>query len=86
MLNYVRQSPDKTFIIATEVGMIERLKLEFPDKIFFQAPPGGICLQMKKTTLKLVLDSLEKEQFKVTVPEDIMFRAKKALDRMLKVD
>ena len=86
MLNYVRQSPDKTFIVATEVGMIERLKLEFPDKLFFQAPPGGICLQMKKTTLKLVLDSLEKEQFKVKVPEDIMFRAKKALDRMLKVD
>jgi quinolinate synthase len=86
MINYVRQSSDKTFIIATEIGVIERLRLEFPERVFFQAPPGGTCLQMKKTTLKLVLDALEKEQFKVTVPEDIRIRAKKALDRMLNVD
>jgi len=85
MVNYVKQSPDKTFIIATEVGVVERLRLVFPDKVFFQAPPGGTCLQMKKTTLPLVLDALEKEQFKVTVPEDIRVRAKKALDRMLNV-
>jgi len=85
MVNYVKQSPDKTFIIATEIGVVERLKLEFPEKIFFQAPPGGTCLQMKQTTLALVLDALEKEQFKVTVPEDIRVRAKKALDRMLNV-
>jgi quinolinate synthase len=86
MVNYVKHSPDKTFIIATEIGVIERLKLEFPEKVFFQAPPGGTCLQMKKTTLALVLDALEKEQFKVTVPENIMLRAKKALDKMLNVD
>ena len=86
MINYVRQSSDKMFIIATEVGMIERLRLEFPDKIFFQAPPGGICIQMKKINLGLVLDALETEQFKITVPEDIRVRAKKALDRMLDVD
>jgi len=86
MVNYVKQSPDKTFIIATEIGVIERLKLEFPEKVFFQAPPGGTCLQMKKTTLELVLDALEKEQFKVTVPENIRVRAKKALDKMLNVD
>lgn len=85
MVNYVKQSPDKTFIIATEIGVVERLRLEFPDKTFFQAPPGGTCLQMKKITLQLVLDALETEQFKVTVPEDIRVKAKKALDRMLNV-
>jgi quinolinate synthase len=85
MMNYVRQSPDETFIIATEIGLIERLRLEFPDKVFFQAPPGGTCIQMKKTNLRLVLDALEKEQFKVTVPEDIRVKAKRALDRMLEV-
>lgn len=85
MVNYVKQSSDRTFIIATEVGVVKYLRLEFPDKTFFQAPPGGTCLQMKKITLELVLDSLEKEQFKVTVPEDIRVKAKKALDRMLNV-
>jgi quinolinate synthase len=86
MINYVRQSLDKTFIIATEIGLIERLRLEFPDKVFFQAPPGGICVQMKKINLGLVLDALEKEQFKIKVPEDIRVKAKKALDKMLDVD
>jgi len=85
MVNYVKNSRDNTFIIATEVGVVERLRLMFPEKVFFQAPPGGICLQMKQTTLALVLDALEKEQFKVTVPEDIRARAAKALDRMLNV-
>ena len=85
MINYVKQSPDQTFIIATEVGVVERLRQMFPEKTFYQAPPGGVCLQMKKTTLPLVLEALEKEQFKVTVPEDIRVKAKKALDRMLNV-
>ena len=85
MLNYVKDSPDQTFIIATEVGVVERLRQMFPEKTFYQAPPGGTCLQMKKTTLELVLDSLEKEQFKVTIPENIRVRAQKALDKMLNV-
>lgn len=85
MINFVKNSSDNKFIIATEVGVVNRLKIEFPGKIFFQAPPGGTCLQMKKITLDLILDSLMKKQFKVTVPEHIRVRAKKALDRMLNV-
>lgn len=85
MINFVKNSSDNKFIIATEVGVVNRLKIEFPEKIFFQAPPGGTCLQMKKITLDLILDSLKKKQFKVTVPEHIRVRAKKALDRMLNV-
>ncbi len=86
MIEYVKQSPYREFIIATEIGLIERLKLEAPEKKCFQAPPGGTCVQMKKNYLNLVLESLEKEQYKVTVPEDIRVKAKKALDRMLDVD
>jgi quinolinate synthase len=86
MVNYVKKSQDKKFIIATEIGVVEWLRLKFPEKVFFQAPPGGTCLQMKQINLGLVLDVLEKEQFKVTVPEHIRVRAKKALDRMLDVN
>jgi quinolinate synthase len=85
MINYVKNSLDKTFIIATEIGVVERLRLMFPEKVFLQAPPRRVCLQMKEINLGLVLDALEKEQFKVTVPEDIRVRAEKALDRMLNV-
>ncbi len=86
MVGYVKKSPDKKFIIATEIGLIERLKLEEPERIFFQAPPGGTCLQMKRINLELVLEALQKDQYKVTVPEDIRMRAKEALDKMLNVD
>jgi quinolinate synthase len=85
MVNYVKNSRDKTFIIATEIGVVERLRLMFPEKVFLQAPPRRVCLQMKEINLGLVLDALEKEQFKVTIPEDIRVRAEKALDRMLNV-
>ena len=86
IVEYVKKSPDKKFIIATEMGVIERLKLEAPEKICLQAPPGGACIQMKRTNLELVLESLEKERYRVTVPEDIRIRAKEALDKMLDVD
>jgi len=82
----VKKSQDKKFIIATEIGIIERLKLEAPEKKCLQAPPGGTCIQMKKNNLELVLEALEKEQYKVTVPEDIRVKAKEALDKMLDVD
>jgi quinolinate synthase len=85
MINYVKECSDNIFIIATEVGVVERLRQLFPEKTFYQAPPGGTCLQMKKTTLELVLESLEKEQFKVVISENIRVRAQKALDRMLNV-
>lgn len=86
MVRYVKESSDKKFIIATEIGIIERLKLEAPEKVCLQASPGGICIQMKRNNLGLVLDALEKEQYKVTVPEDIRIRAKEALDKMLDVN
>jgi quinolinate synthase len=41
---------------------------------------------MKKNFLPLVLEALEKEQYKVRVPEDIRVKAKEALDKMLDVD
>ena len=86
MVDYVKKSQDEKFIIATEMGIIERLKLEAPSKICLQAPPGGICFQMKRNNLQLVFEALEKEQHKVTVPEDVRIKAKKALDKMLDID
>ena len=85
MIDYVKRSFSKEFIIATEIGLIERLKIEVPGKKFFQALPGGTCFQMKTNTLELVLESLDKEQIKVTIPEGIRVKSKEALDKMLDV-
>ncbi len=83
MIGYAIQSDAKEFIIATEMGMIEMLRLQVPGKIFYSAPPGSTCVNMKKTNLKLVLDALENEAPVITVPEKIRLKAKEALDRMI---
>jgi quinolinate synthase len=85
MTEYAKNSDAKKFIIATEIGMIEMLKLQAPGKTFYTAPPGGTCINMKKNNLELVLEALKNEAPVVTVPEEIRRKAKKALDRMLEV-
>jgi len=85
MEKVVRENPAKEFIIATELGMIEKLKRIAPEKIFYAAPLAGICLNMKKVTLQNVYETLKDERNEVTVPEDVRVKAKKSLDRMLKV-
>ena len=85
MVKRVGESSSKEFIIGTEVGMIERLKIEYPDRTFYAAPPGATCIQMKKITLGSVFEALEKERYVVRVPEDIRVKARAALDRMLEL-
>ncbi len=83
MLRYVRETDGKEFIIGTESGILYRMKKENPEKQFFPVRRDTICVNMKKITLEKVLNSLEKEEYKVTVPEDIRIRALKAIERML---
>ncbi|MEM4245851.1 MAG: quinolinate synthase NadA [Candidatus Bathyarchaeia archaeon] len=85
MVTRVGKSPKTEFIIGTEVGMVERLKRLYPAKTFYAAPPGATCIQMKKITLRKVMDALMNERYRVRVPEDVRLRAKKALDRMLEL-
>jgi quinolinate synthase len=85
MLEFVKSSPAKQFIVATEIGMIHPLKKMRPDAEFFPASRRGVCPNMKKVTLEKVRDSLANRQYEVTVPEDIRLRAKKALERMVEI-
>ena len=43
MLRYVRQSSANEFIVCTERGLLHRLKLDNPDKIFYNPSPLNIC-------------------------------------------
>jgi len=83
MLKYMKDSDNKSFIIGTEVGIIHRLKKENPDKEFIPAFTKAICPNMKLTNLEKILWSLEGEETKIEVPEDIAVRAKSAIDRMI---
>jgi quinolinate synthase len=85
MIEYAKNSEAREFIIGTEIGMIEMLKLKVPGKTFYTAPPGGTCVNMKKNNLNLVLEALKNEGPVVTVPDEIRRKARRALDRMIEV-
>jgi quinolinate synthase len=85
MLEFVRKSPAKRFIVATEAGMIYPLKKQNPGAEFIAASNRAICPNMKKITLEKVAWSLEDMQYKITVPEEIRIKAKKALDKMVEI-
>lgn len=85
MIKYARESDVKEFIIGTERGMVERLRLEVPEKTFIYVGFGQTCMQMKKNTLENVLAALQEMKHVVIVPEDTRIGAYNALNRMLKV-
>jgi quinolinate synthase len=85
MLAYVANSPAKRFIIATEIGILYRLRRDNPDKEFIIPSSTLICRDMKQTTLEDLHRSLATMTPVVTVPEAIRVRARQALDRMLAV-
>lgn len=84
MLKFAAESDGKQFIVATEQGLIERMKRENPDKEFYPAYRAKLCSNMKRTSLRDVRDALAKDRYEITVPEDIAQKAVRALDEMLK--
>jgi len=85
MIKYAKESPDKEFIVGTEIGLLYTLSKQNPDKKFYPATKLSDCPNMKLNTLEKILWSLEDMVYKVTVPEDIRVKAWNAIDKMLKI-
>jgi quinolinate synthase len=85
MLDYVKGSPNKAFIIGTEVGIIHTLKVQNPDKTFIPADESMVCVDMKKIRLFDIVHSLLTLSPVVRVEEQTRIKAKRAVERMLKV-
>ena len=83
MAKYVRTSPSKTFIIATENGLLYRLRKDNPDKRFLPASDQASCHYMQRNTLEKVFWSLAKRQHPITVDPAIAKRALIPIERML---
>ena len=81
MANFANSNATKDFIVITECGMTEKLRQDAPDKNFHSF--CNICPYMKSTTLPLVVRSLTFNQHEITLPQDIIAKARKALDKML---
>jgi len=85
MCRYARESQAKTFIVATEEGLLHRLRKENPDKSFILAYEGAVCPNMKLNTLERIYIALKEEKHVVTVPESIASKARKALEKMFEL-
>lgn len=81
MVKRAKESEAKRFIIATETGLLYRLKTENPDKEFMPAYSNAICVYMKRITLQKIYESLRKREHVVKVPPEIASRAAEALRR-----
>ena len=73
------------FIVATEVGILHRLRRENPSKRFFAANEKASCAYMKVTTLPKVKRALEHMQHRITVPAPVASRARRAIERMIAI-
>ena len=85
MMNYAKNSSSNEFVVATETGILYRMRQENPTKTFVPASEKAECQYMKMITLEKVYDSLINERFEVKVPKDIALKAKLSIDRMLSI-
>ena len=86
MMNYAKNSPSKQFVVATETGILYRMRKQNPDKQFIPMSENAVCKYMKMITLDKVYASLKEEKYHVKVPKHIAEKAHLAIERMLAIN
>ena len=84
MMRYIAASAEREFIVATEEGLLEKMRLEHPDKTVHSMGRPKICANMKKTGLVDIVRALESGVYRISVPDEIAVSARRALDGMLR--
>lgn len=85
MIKHVEKSDAKEFVIATEVGILHRMKKANPEKDFYPVSEDSVCEYMKMITLEKLFNALKNEQYEVKVPEELAVKAKLPIERMLQI-
>lgn len=85
MMDFVFNSNEKEFIIATEKGVVDRLSRDLPDKKFILASNRAVCPNMKRHFLEDVLTCLEEEKYEITVDKEMAKKALKSIEEMFKL-
>lgn len=85
IMNFAKNSDKKSFIIATEKGVVERLQRDLPEKEFVLVSPKAVCPNMKWNHLEDIYNALKYEQYEINVDEEIAKKAYSSINRMLEV-
>jgi quinolinate synthase len=83
IIEFTKGTDAMEIIIGTEIGIIERLRRELPNKRLYSVSNSFICPNMKKTSLQDVLTSLEKEIYEVDLTSEEIESARQSLERMI---
>jgi quinolinate synthase len=90
LLKFTQTDSSTEFIVATESGIIHQMQKKSPEKTFIAAPPDNLCAcndcpHMKRNTLEKLYVAMKYELPEILLPEEILFRAKKSIDKMLEI-
>lgn len=92
LLKHVQQDPSMQYIVATEAGILHKMREVVPEKTLIPAPSKedntcacSECAYMKMNTMKKVYNCLKYEYPEVDVPEAIRLKAVKAIQRMFEL-
>jgi len=91
LLKYTKNDPSKTYIVATEPGIIHQMKKENSKKVFLAPKPETYdcgcneCSFMKLITLKKIYLTLKYELPEIILDEELMNKARLPIKRMLEI-
>ena len=83
MSNYVKKNQPKKVMLVTECSMSDNVQVDNPNVQFIR--PCNLCPYMKSISLPKVLECLEKETNEILIPEVIINKARKSVERMVAV-
>jgi quinolinate synthase len=91
LLGFTKKDPGKSYIVATEVGIIHQMKKENPGKNFIPAPPKDStcgcseCSFMKLITIEKIYNCLLNDKPEILLEKEIIIKAQKPIRRMLDI-
>jgi quinolinate synthase len=85
MIDFVRNTPSNTIIMATEVGNIYPIEKVVPEKRVIPASQEALCAFMKQNTLEKVCASLRELKYEIAVDPELAKRARKPIEKMLEI-
>lgn len=91
ILKFAMKDEGKEFIVATESGILHKMQLACPQKVFIPAPPDDStcacneCQYMRLNTMQKIYDCLRDEQPEIFVDADICEKAVRPIKRMLEI-
>ena len=83
MVRFAGETDAGEVIVATEMGLLYRLRKESPEKTFIPASPAASCKNMKRNTAEKILWCLEDMRYEVRVDPEVRERARGAIDAMV---